>query len=183
MSVKSDVRVIAATNKDLESEVRSGNFREDLFYRLNVLTIQIPPLRDHTEDIPLYAGHFLRKHQEHASHKREGFSEDALKELSARPWKGNIRELENVIQRAMLTAIGSTIEVTDLNVAGTAPAADPDAGLEARVQRLAGEAERQMILEALSQTNWNRTAAAEKLKISRKTLFNKMQLYGVEEHR
>jgi DNA-binding NtrC family response regulator len=101
----------------------------------------------------------------------------------SRPWKGNIRELENVIQRAMLAACGEVIETVDLNTSGRAPTVDPEAGLEARVRRMNEEAERQIILDALGQTNWNRTAAAQRLKISRKTLFNKMQLYGLEEHR
>ena len=181
--VKTDVRVIAATNKDLESEVRNGNFREDLFYRLNVLMVNIPPLREHLEDIPVYAQYFLSKHQGSANRNIRGFSESALAELMSRPWKGNVRELENVIQRAMLAACGEVIETADLNTSGRVPTVDPEAGLEARVRRINEEAERQIILDALGQTNWNRTAAAQRLKISRKTLFNKMQLYGLEEHR
>jgi len=180
--VKTDVRVIAATNKDLEAAVRSGSFREDLFYRLNVLTLTIPPLRDHREDIPVYTRHFLGKHRENVGKNIGGFTDAALSELSGRSWKGNIRELENVIQRAMLTATGDIIEAADLSVPARLAAADPDAGLEARVHRLTEDAERQIILDALAQTSWNRTATAEKLKISRKTLFNKMQLYGLEGH-
>ncbi|RPH34604.1 sigma-54-dependent Fis family transcriptional regulator, partial [bacterium] len=178
--VKTDVRVIAATNKDLETEVRNGSFREDLFYRLNVLMLHIPPLREHREDIAVYIRHFFSKHKETVGQAVGGFSETALGELMARPWKGNIRELENAIQRAMLTARGEVIEAADLNVSGKGPVMDPKAGLEARVRRLTEDTERQIILEALAQTKWNRTAAAEKLKISRKTLFNKMQLYGLE---
>jgi DNA-binding NtrC family response regulator len=178
--VKVDVRVIAATNKELEAETKNGSFREDLFYRLNVLTLRIPPLREHLEDIPVYVRHFLQKHQGTVGRVLGGVSDPALAELASQPWKGNIRELENVIQRSMLAAGGDVIEQGDLTVPGKRALVDPDAGLEARVRRLTEEAERQMILDALTQTNWNRTAAAEKLKISRKTLFNKMQLYGLE---
>jgi DNA-binding NtrC family response regulator len=128
----------------------------------------------------VYARHFLTKYRDIVGRVIGGFTDAALAELMGRAWKGNIRELENVIQRGMLAAHGEVIDAPDLLVSGKAPAADLNAGLEARVRRLTEEAERQIIQDALDQTNWNRTAAAEKLKISRKTLFNKMQMYELE---
>lgn len=188
--IKIDVRVIAATNKNLEALVREGNFREDLYYRLNVLQLRIPLLREHREDIPLYVQHFLLKHKETLGKQVTSISDEALQLLKIREWKGNIRELENVVQRAMLNASGSAIDVPDLEFlkeAGGAKRlkypdfASIDQGLEAYVKSLTEQTERQVILKTLQETNWNRTLAAEKLKISRKTLFNKMQLYGIEE--
>ncbi|HTR99055.1 MAG TPA: sigma-54 dependent transcriptional regulator [Bacteroidota bacterium] len=179
-----DVRVIAATNKDLESRVRAGSFREDLFYRLNVLTLRMPPLREHTEDIPAYAVHFASAFSGVFGRTLTGISDDALRALQARPWKGNVRELANVIQRGLLNAAGARIESVDLGIApaGGSPAGwSPAEGLEAYVQSVTEQTERKVILEMLGRTGWNRTLTAQNLRISRKTLFNKMQLYGLEE--
>ena len=184
--IRVDVRVIAATNKELEARVRGGTFREDLFYRLNVLTLRMPPLREHPEDIPAYAGHFAGAFSGVFGRTIAGFSDEALRALQARPWKGNVRELANVIQRSLLNASNDRIEEVDLGFApeGGAPAArDLAAGLEAYVQSITEQTERKIILEMLDRTGWNRTLTAQNLKISRKTLFNKMHLYGLEEIR
>ena len=113
-TVRIDVRVIAATNVDLQAAVRSGRFREDLFYRVNVIAIRLPALRDRAEDLPLLAFHLLRKHAAHAGKKVERISAEALQALSVWPWKGNVRELENVVERAVVLTRGSSIELSDL---------------------------------------------------------------------
>jgi DNA-binding NtrC family response regulator len=184
--IRVDIRVIAATNRNLEDQVRGGKFREDLFYRLNVLKLRVPSLREHGEDIPLYAKHFLTKYRGVFRKSINNFSDDALKLLCSHEWKGNIRELENAIQRAMLSATGEWINSGDLGfLVQRQPAAsspyDPTSGLEAFIKSVAEQTEQRIILDALNETHWNRTEAAEKLKISRKTLFNKMQQYGMEE--
>ena len=185
VSIKVDVRVIAATNKNLEEQVKNGKFREDLFYRINVLRLLIPPLREHKEDIPAYAHHFLAKYRDTFRKDISSISDDALQLLKSHDWKGNIRELESVVQRAMLNTEGQTIGTPDLKFldetgARGIPSYDGAGGLEAYVRALTEQTEKDTILRVLNEVNWNRTAAAEKLKISRKTLFNKMQQYGLE---
>lgn len=179
-----DVRVVAATNKDLAGEVNEGRFREDLYYRLNVLKLQLPPLRRHPEDIRELARHFLARHRLLPGSQVTDISEDALSMLATYRWPGNVRELENTIQRTVLVAHGTTIEAGDLRQLDWAQQeTSGDNGLEAQVSRLAADAERTLILNALNTTGWNRTAAAERLRVSRKTLFNKMQLYGIVEEK
>ncbi|MGC8898363.1 MAG: sigma-54-dependent transcriptional regulator [Bacteroidota bacterium] len=182
--VRVDVRVIAATNKDLEVQVANGKFREDLYYRLNVLKLRMPPLREHVADIPVYARHFLAKFSPVLGKNITEVSDEALALLKSREWKGNIRELENVVQRAMLNARGNRIEESDIEQterSGRISIAELHnvGNLQERVQSIAEQIERQIILEALNEVNWNRTKAAEKLGISRKTLFNKMRQYGI----
>ncbi len=182
--VRVDVRVVAATNKDLAAEVHEGRFREDLYYRLNVLQLEMPPLRRHPEDIPALARHFLQRHRLLLGSKVTEISEEALRILASHPWPGNVRELENTIQRTMLLSHGTRIEAGDLKQIDWARhEGSGGQGLEAQIRRVAADAERQLILNALQTTGWNRTAAAELLQVSRKTLFNKMQLYGIVEEK
>ncbi len=180
--IHTDARIIAATNKNLEHEVRDGKFREDLFYRLNVLRLRLPPLREHPEDIPIYARSFFARYNEDLGKDVESLSDELLAALMKREWKGNIRELENVIQRAMINARGPRVEIGDLEPAhqpDSLPVYDEENGLEGYISQLVHFHERDIIVQALKETNGNRTATAEKLHISRKTLFNKMQLYGI----
>jgi DNA-binding NtrC family response regulator len=182
--VKVDVRVIAATNKDLAAEVSEGRFREDLFYRLNVLKLQLPPLRRHPDDIPALARHFLDRHRLTLGSQVTDISGEALQILASHRWPGNVRELENTIQRTMLLAHGTRIEAGDLKQMDWAQQEySRGTSLEAQVKKLAAVAERQLIMNALETTGWNRTSAAELLGVSRKTLFNKMQLYGITEEK
>lgn len=183
--LKVDVRVIAATNKNLEQRVKAGKFREDLFYRLNVLRLRLPPLREHKEDIPLYARHFVEKHRGTIRRGACEFSPKAIELLAADEWGGNIRQLENAIQRAMLSMQGERIEVSDFSFLTTervsAPLRyDPELGLIKYIASLAKVAERKIILDTLEEEDWNRTAAASKLKLSRRRLFDKMQEYNIE---
>ncbi len=113
-SFKVDVKVVASTNRDLQEEMRAGRFREDLYYRLNVINIELPPLRQRTEDIPLLANHFLEKHSRELGKEGLGFAPGVLEELSRRPWKGNVRELENCIKRAIILARSQVLTLADL---------------------------------------------------------------------
>ena len=186
VSVKVDVRVIAATNKDLEAQMRDGKFREDLYYRLNVLKLNLPALHEHKEDIPIYSRYFLAKHRDDSGQRVDAISNEALDFLSDHEWKGNVRELENAVQRAMMNTTANRLEKIDFAFLAKQDERkqsryDQEKGLEPYIRSLSEEAERQIIRDTLSQVAWNRTEAAEKLKISRKTLFNKMEQYGIEE--
>ena len=184
-----DVRVIAATNKDLEEEVRLGAFREDLYFRLAVLSIGLPPLRERAEDIPLLAEHFIRKFAAELGKDFKGVTAAALGRLAAYPWPGNVRELENVVYEAMVMSDGGWLDEKDMPLRLRAPGTARDGGegasasggpgrppqvLRDAVHGVAEKAEKDLILDALCQTAGNRTQAARILGISRKTLFNKM---------
>jgi DNA-binding NtrC family response regulator len=183
-----DVRVIAATNKNLEDEIKRGAFREDLYFRLAVLSLELPPLRERTEDLPLLAEHFVRKYAGEVGKEVKGITGAALARLAAYPWPGNVRELENVIYEAMVMSEGGRVDAaslpsrlrppaSELDAAG--PARRPPQALKETVQDVAGRAERELILDALRQTGGNRTRAAKILGVSRKTLFNKMALLSI----
>ncbi|MDA8098171.1 MAG: sigma-54 dependent transcriptional regulator [Nitrospiraceae bacterium] len=174
-----DVRVIAATNKDLEREVRDGAFREDLYYRLSVVTLHIPPLRERREDIPVLAEHFLRKFDPSPD---AGFDESARAALLAYGWPGNVRELENAVERATVLKRSATITAADLpdrlsrsggGVAGIILNL-PEEGLSLE------ELERDMIVKALEKHKGNQTRAAEYLRITRPTLIYRMEKYGLK---
>lgn len=170
---KIDVRVIAATNKDLRKAVEEGKFREDLFYRLNVVSIKIPPLRERKEDIPLLADHFIKKYSVENKKKIEHISQEALNVLMRHDWPGNVRELENVIERAVVLGRGSTIFPEDLpaELHQIQKVAAADKSLEA--------VEREHILNVLNQNNWNITKSASILNIDRSTLYKKIEKYSL----
>jgi len=185
-----DVRVIAATNKDLEAEVARGTFREDLYFRLAVLSIALPPLRERAEDIPLLAEHFVRKYAGELGKGVLGFTPGALQRLAAYAWPGNVRELENVIYEAMVMTEGDWVSETALPVrlrhaaavvaaAETPPGPPPVGPLKEAVHSVAAAREKALILEALRQAGGNRARASGILGISRKTLFNKMTALGI----
>jgi two-component system, NtrC family, response regulator AtoC len=166
-----DVRVISATNKNLQEESRAGRFREDLLYRLNVITIKIPPLKDHREDIPLLVEHFLKKKSKSKEPKR--LSEDALKVLMLYDWHGNIRELEHVIEGSIILSPNQLIEAKDLSLA--------DRQVEAMPASLTmNSLERQHIEKVLKLYEGNRKKTAEALGISEKGLYLKIKEYGLQ---
>ena len=175
-ALKVDVRVIAATLHDLASRVASGTFREDLFYRLNVLHLRVPPLRERPEDIVLLAQYFLAQ----ATQPPKRLTPAAQRALLAYPWPGNVRELKNVLERASILTPGLEIDVADLDLPGAAwrtPAEDFLAGtLSEAVARL----EEAMICKALREAVGNRTAAARQLGIHRQLLYSKMKQYGID---
>jgi DNA-binding NtrC family response regulator len=173
-----DVRVIAATNRDLQKAVAGGSFREDLFYRLNVITLAIPPLRERKEDIPLLADHLLERLAAEGHRRIDGLSREAMAALMAHDWPGNVRELRNVLERAVVIASGALVQPGDLGLhtAGHAPATALEPGtatLEA--------VERKHIAAVLDATNFNITQAARILDIDRVTLYNKIKKYHLRE--
>jgi two-component system, NtrC family, response regulator AtoC len=190
-----DVRLIAATNRDLQQEIDAGRFRKDLYYRLAVVPIVLPPLRERKADIPVLARHFIDKYNKRLGKKIEGIEDEALALLQAYPWPGNIRELENLMERVLLFADGPQIKPRDLpealhRPAGAAPAAagaEPPApaetGLKDIIKQKAAEMEKELIAKALEETSGNVTRAAKLLQISRKSLQTKMKEFGLREER
>jgi DNA-binding NtrC family response regulator len=168
-----DVRVIAATNVDIRREVEEGRFREDLLYRLNTVEIQLPPLRDRREDIPPLAAHFLKRTAARYGKALTGFDREALNALHEYAWPGNIRELEHVIERAVLMAQGTQIRQEDLGLRGRS---DSAARLE---QMTLDEAERYLIQKALGRFQGNVSRAAEALGVSRSALYRRLQQYDI----
>ncbi len=179
-----DCRVILATNENLSKAVADGRFRQDLYYRINVINVELPPLRDRLSDIPLLAKHFLDEVCQESGRKVQGFSDEALTAMQRYRWPGNVRELQNVVERAVLLGKDETVQVQDLptQLAAEAPISahcDPGRNLK---QALASP-EKQIILEVLERHHWNRQATAEELGINRTTLYKKMKRLGLEAER
>jgi DNA-binding NtrC family response regulator len=194
-----NVRIVTATNRDLAKMVREKTFREDLYFRINVLPIHIPPLRDRVEDISYMVAHFLHKYPRGDGREITGITPEALSILEAAPWPGNVRELENIIQRAVVLTTGDVIDVDSLPSALVAaaqrPAAErPQAALEdlaedavfesganlaERIDEIVAREEKRIILAALRKNAQKRQETADLLGISRKSLHNKMQKYGL----
>jgi len=182
-----DVRVIAATNVDLGKAVEKGTFREDLFYRLNVIPIHLPPLRDRVDDIPLLVEHFLHRFNERLGKEVRRVAPDAMAALLEHPWPGNIRELENLMERSVLLSEGDTIHLADLPglrrgaVATTDGEDIDDMGLKEYVRVHTAKLERTRIQRVLEAEDGNVTRAARRLGISRKSLQTKMKEYGLRD--
>ena len=180
---KVDVRVIAATSRNLEEEIEKGEFREDLYYRLNVLPIKLPPLREHPEDIPMLCNHFIKLFNEKLGIEIEGVSPEAMAGLMALQWSGNVRELENVIERAMVLCDGKMLRPEDLLghdiKDGTGMIClSEDTGLSLKKAKKIWE--RNLIIRALEATGGNRSRAAELLEVSFPSLLNKIKDYNIE---
>jgi DNA-binding NtrC family response regulator len=176
-SVPIDIRVISATHRDLATMVDEGGFRTDLFYRLDVVRIEIPPLRERREDIPLLAHHFLRKHADENS-RIEGIDERALELLMASDWPGNVRELENTIESAMALAPGPRLRISDLAL--NRPASRPNSVFVPAGLPISLEAYERCALErALAECAGDVTAAARILEIGRSTLYRKLARHGI----
>jgi DNA-binding NtrC family response regulator len=189
-SLKLDVRVIAATNVDLERAVAGGRFREDLYWRLNVFKLTLPPLRERREDISLIIDHLVERFNRELGLNVRSLSSDARRLLEMFDWPGNVRELENAVCSAMIMSEGGTVTANDLpprirgEVETTAPAGARDitkGTLADAVREAAEKLEKMMIVSRLAEFKGNRTATADSLGISRKTLFNKMRQYGLSE--
>lgn len=178
-SITVDVRVVCATNRDLLKEIEKGNFREDLYYRLNVVHFDVPPLRERKDDIPLLMTTFLTQFNQENDKKIEGFSNGAKKALLSYEWPGNIRELRNSIESAVVLSRSSVIEADDLPPA--IRLADNSAQLSLDVGITLAEAEKQLIMSTLVMSGGNKTKAAEILGIGRKTLHRKLQEYQIDQ--
>jgi transcriptional regulator with PAS, ATPase and Fis domain len=177
-----DVRLLAATNRDLEGLVNLGQFRQDLFYRLNVMKIVAPPLRERHEDIPALASHLLRKLVARRKLPAANINPEALEALQAGDWPGNVRELEHTLERALILSHGSPITPETLGPLRLAHQGDPfgDVPLEEGLHNLVAKLERNLISRALSQASGNRTRAAELLKINRRLLYDKLREFGMD---
>jgi len=178
-TIKVDVRVIAATNKDIKKDVEKKSFREDLYYRLAVVPIVIPPLRHRREDIPLLADHFIRKYCERNRLEPKRITPKAMKLLVEFSWPGNVRELENVIERAVLMSPGPEISAEALFM--EAPVETPDDALPDVIRTATESVEREKIAEAIRKAGGNRSRTAKLLGISRATLYNKLKRYNLVE--
>jgi two-component system response regulator HydG len=178
-TITTDVRLLVATNRDLEEEVREGRFREDLYYRLNVIPVRMPPLRERREDIPLLAEHFLSTISERNRKMIRAFSPRAMDLLVRNRWKGNVRELENVVERAVIMARGDVIQPEDLP-GHVLDGAEEDSSVVTPGRPLS-ELEREAIMSTLEMTGGNRTETAKLLGISRRTLQYKLKEYGITE--
>ena len=184
-TLKTDVRVIAATNQHLEELIEQKRFREDLYYRLNVLPIEAPPLRDRTDDIPLLVHHFIDQGNQQRNSRIDGISEEAMKLLMNYAWPGNVRELENLLERLMILRSEGEITAEDLPVqfhrprerSHQAPRVSDD-GIE--FNEVIAELETDLILQALEQTHWNKNRAAGLLGLNRTTLLEKIKKKGLE---
>ncbi|HEY6448535.1 MAG TPA: sigma-54 dependent transcriptional regulator [Acidobacteriaceae bacterium] len=181
--IQVDVRIIAATNVDLRQAVREGKFREDLFYRLNVIAIELPPLRSRREDIPLLTAHFLRRFSEENALPARSFTPDAMRALVDYDWPGNVRELENVIERGVVlssgTVIGSDLlpgHLTGSSYSSSLLEHSPDASLFDIMEDI----ERRIIIDKLERSNWNQTEAAEQFRIPLSTLNQKIKRLNIE---
>ena len=169
-----DVRVLAATNRNLKTEVEAGRFREDLYYRLNVMEIHIPPLCERPEDIPLLIDHFIRRHNPELNRNFEGIDDDAVRVLMSLPWKGNVRELDNIIEHTMILAEGERIRLQDLPSAIVA-GSEAHGGFTFNLRDALRQFEKQHILRALEQTGQDRKEAAKLLDISLSSLYRKIE--------
>jgi two-component system nitrogen regulation response regulator NtrX len=175
-----DARVIAATNKNLENEIERGNFREDLFYRLNVIPFTVPPLRERAEDVPLLAAHFLREFALAYGRKPKDLTEDALAALGSYHWPGNVRELRNLMERIVILYPQRRIEARHLSLDGGRRGANGKrAESFGSLHEVKEAAEREYILRKLEETGGNVTRASELLGLERSNLYRKMKALGI----
>lgn len=184
--IKVDVRIVAATNRDLEQAVREGSFRRDLFFRLHVVDVVVAPLREHPSDIPVLANYFLERFVRSTGRPARGFMPQALEKMQQYDWPGNVRELQNMVERAVILSTGEFIGVSDLNLSGLGRDVEPNhepiqspGYREISIEKL----EREHILATLEQTNWNKSKAAQILSIERSTLDRKLKRYDVSRPR
>jgi DNA-binding NtrC family response regulator len=179
--IRVDVRVIAATNRNLQEEVRSGRFREDLFYRLNVLPIALPPLRERVEDIPLLVDFYVDSYNVEFKKHIKGVTPEAMKRMQSYGWPGNVRELRNTVERAMLLAEGDTLTAADFTIGG-----GPSVRITGRVELPAtgidlDELERSLVVQALERTQWNQTKAAGLLGLNRDQIRYRIEKFHLEK--
>jgi DNA-binding NtrC family response regulator len=178
-TVQVDVRIVAATHRDLDAWVREGRFREDLYYRLNVVRIDVPALREHPDDIPALAELFLARYGTRAGGERVQLAPEALAALQAHPWPGNVRQLENALHRACILCRGDVVTVEDLDLAGSSPAATAAEAPSGDLRAILARVERELIERALREHGGNLTAAGRALGIERNLLRYKLRKHGL----
>jgi two-component system nitrogen regulation response regulator NtrX len=184
-----DVRVIAATNKDLEAEIERGTFREDLYFRLSVIPIRVPPLRDRREDIPGLVRHFVDLFSRESSRRPQRFTPAALEFMQKSRWKGNVRELRNTVERLLIMTPGDTIDVDDLRDVvrvETRPAAPASEGSNNHIapgtlREFKESAERKFLVEKLRENAWNISKTAEVIGTPRSNLYKKLEQYAITQ--
>ena len=183
-SRKVDVRVISATSRDLSADVGSGRFREDLYFRLNVFCLDVPPLRDRVEDIPLLAEHFLRQYGDSNGTQSVRIEPDAMRSLMAHRWPGNVRELENAIERACIMCesgcVTSVCLPSSIRGLDEGSVTEPNSDENFSIKKAEIAIERELIHKALAKTGGNRTQAAKILEISHRSLLYKIKEYGID---
>jgi two-component system NtrC family response regulator len=177
--IRVDARVIAATNRDLKAMIADGRFREDLFYRLGVITIQVPPLRERGDDLRLLAEYFLEFYSRQHKRKLKGFTQAALRAILAYPWPGNVRELENLVQRAVILGVDAYLRPEDLGLESAGGSAEPLPTLQAARD----EAESRLLVDALTRNAGNVTRAAREIDVSRPTLHDLLKKHGLDAAR
>jgi PAS domain S-box-containing protein len=180
VSVQADVRIIVATNRDLSELMKNGTFREDLYYRVNVVRLELPPLRRRKEDIPLLVDQFIAKFNRLHHATVQGISAEALSLLMAHDWPGNVRELENIIERAFVVCPDGTIDIAHLSEEITAHGGHHAAGVSGSLHTVRSQLEAQLITAALEKNAFNRLAAAQELGMHKTTLFRKIKQLGIE---
>jgi two-component system nitrogen regulation response regulator NtrX len=180
-TIRVDVRVVAATNRSLEEEIAGGRFREDLYYRLNVIPIRTPALREHLEDLPLLVEHFVRRYADQNNYRAKEFSPEALAHLKALPWKGNVRELKNLVERLLILSHGEVISRED--VIGATGGARPELSTSLLAVETLREfrdlSERMFLLHKLEENNWNVTQTAQAIDTPRSNLYKKLDQYDI----
>ncbi len=186
--IKVDIRIIAATNRNLEDLIAEGKFREDLYYRLDVIPIHLPPLRERPEDIPLLADYFLQKYNETLGKQIEGIAPDMIRLLSRHEWKGNVRELENVLERAVALTSNRVLDIDDfsgsfMKVTQNVPIPTdiPEDGLD--LEALIGKIEKDLLIKALQETHWVKKEAAKRLHLNFRSFRYRLAKYGINRHR
>jgi two-component system nitrogen regulation response regulator NtrX len=179
---KVDVRVIAATNKDLKKEKKEGRFRDDLFFRLNVIPLYSPPLREKKEDIPLLVEYFSKIYSEENNFKQKEFSKEAIEAIQKYPWKGNVRELKNVVERLLIMTDADIIEMKDLpeQIRGEVQTSLPDAKGTKTLKEFREQAEKDFILSKLKENNWNISQTAREIDTPRSNLYKKLEHFGIK---
>jgi two-component system nitrogen regulation response regulator NtrX len=184
-TIKVDVRVIAATNKDLEAEIEKGNFREDLYFRLSVIPIRVPPLRDRPEDIPALVRHFADLFSRDNNRKPQRFTQAALEHMQKARWKGNVRELKNTVERLIIMTPGDVIDASDLRdiirLEAKASPADNEKERFGTLREFKESAERTFLVGKLRENNWNISKTAEVIGTPRSNLYKKLEQYGITQ--
>jgi len=180
-TVQVDVRVVAATHRDLQAEIEEGKFREDLYYRLNVIPIRTPPLREHLEDVPHLVDYFVRRYAQANNYRPKAFTDEALAHLKTLPWKGNIRELKNLVERLLILSPGAEIETGDIlaSAGGGRPEISESLLALKTLREFRDQAERLFLIHKLDENAWNVTQTAQSVETPRSNLYKKMEAYDI----